>query len=74
MKLRILVVSQYFPPDMGAPAGRFYDFAQHWIAAGHAVTVVTGFPHFPGGVAALGTVIISGIPSVVVATGTGLKR
>ncbi len=47
--LRILVVSQYFPPDMGAPAGRFRDFAQRWIAQGHEVTVVTGLPHFPGG-------------------------
>lgn len=47
--MRILVVSQYFPPDMGAPAGRFHDFAQRWRAAGHEVTVVTGLPHFPGG-------------------------
>ncbi len=47
--MRILVVSQYFPPDMGAPAGRFHDFAQRWIADGHDVTVVTGLPHFPGG-------------------------
>jgi glycosyltransferase involved in cell wall biosynthesis len=47
--MRILVLSQYFPPDMGAPAGRFFDFAQHWVAGGHSVTVVTGLPHFPGG-------------------------
>jgi glycosyltransferase involved in cell wall biosynthesis len=47
--MRILVLTQYFPPDMGAPAGRFFDFAQHWIAQGHEVTVVTGLPHFPGG-------------------------
>ena len=48
--LKILVVSLYFPPEMGAPAGRFYDFAQHWLKAGHEVTVVTGFPNFPGGI------------------------
>jgi len=48
--VRILIVTQYFPPDMGAPAGRFFDFAQNWIAAGHEVTVVTGLPHFPAGV------------------------
>lgn len=47
--MRILVVTQYFPPDMGAPAGRFFDFAQHWVANGHEVTIVTGLPHFPGG-------------------------
>ena len=47
--LRLLIVSQFFPPEMGAPAGRFYDFSQSWISAGHEVTVVTGFPNFPGG-------------------------
>ena len=48
--MKILVVSLYFPPEMGAPAGRFYDFAQHWLKAGHEVTVVTGFPNFPAGI------------------------
>lgn len=48
--MRILVVTQYFPPDMGAPAGRFHDFAQSWLAAGHEVVVLTGLPHFPGGI------------------------
>jgi glycosyltransferase involved in cell wall biosynthesis len=48
--MRILVVTQYFPPDMGAPAGRFHDFAQSWLALGHEVVVLTGLPHFPGGV------------------------
>ena len=47
--MKILVVSMFFPPEMGAPAGRFYDFAQHWVQRGHEVTVVTGFPNFPGG-------------------------
>lgn len=47
--MRILVVTQYFPPDMGAPAGRFFDFAKHWTAQGFEVVVVTGMPHFPGG-------------------------
>jgi len=48
--LKILVVSQFFPPEMGAPAGRFHDFAQNWLAQGHEVTAVTGFPNFPAGV------------------------
>lgn len=39
----------FFPPEMGAPAGRFFDFAQHWVRSGHRVTVITGFPNFPGG-------------------------
>lgn len=48
--MRILIVSQFFPPEMGAPAGRFYDFALRWIAEGHQVTVITGMPNFPAGV------------------------
>jgi glycosyltransferase involved in cell wall biosynthesis len=44
------VVTQYFPPDMGAPAGRFLDFGRMFVEQGHRVTVVTGLPHFPGGV------------------------
>ena len=47
--MNILVVSMFFPPEMGAPAGRFFDFAQHWVRHGHRVTVITGFPNFPGG-------------------------
>ncbi len=47
--MNILVVSMFFPPEMGAPAGRFFDFAQHWVRRGHHVTVITGFPNFPGG-------------------------
>ena len=48
--MKILVVSQFFPPEMGAPAGRFHDFAQNWLAQGHEVTAVTGFPNLPAGV------------------------
>jgi glycosyltransferase involved in cell wall biosynthesis len=48
--VHVLVVTQYFPPDMGAPAGRFLDFGRLWVERGHRVTVVTGLPHFPGGV------------------------
>lgn len=48
--MRILVISQFFPPEMGAPAARFFDFARHWIAAGHEVSVITVFPNFPNGV------------------------
>lgn len=47
--MNILVVSMFFPPEMGAPAGRFFDFAQHWVRNGHRVTVITGFPNFPSG-------------------------
>jgi colanic acid biosynthesis glycosyl transferase WcaI len=48
--VKILYVSQYFPPEMGAPAARASELAQHWANAGHAVSVLTGFPNHPTGV------------------------
>lgn len=48
--MRILYVSQYFPPEMGAPAARVSELSRHWIHAGHEVTVLTGFPNHPEGV------------------------
>jgi colanic acid biosynthesis glycosyl transferase WcaI len=48
--MKILYVSQYFPPEMGAPAARADELSRHWSAAGHAVTVLTGFPNHPTGV------------------------
>jgi glycosyltransferase involved in cell wall biosynthesis len=47
--VKILYVSQYFPPEMGAPAARVSELARHWAAAGHDVTVLTGFPNHPDG-------------------------
>ena len=35
---------------MGAPAARTAEHAQHWAAAGHEVTVITGMPNHPTGV------------------------
>jgi colanic acid biosynthesis glycosyl transferase WcaI len=48
--LRILYVSQYFPPEIGAPAVRVHDLARLWVQQGHDVTVLTGFPNHPTGV------------------------
>src|SRR5713101_6526588 len=48
--LKILYISQYFPPEMGAPAARVSELSRHWTQAGHQVTVLTGFPNHPDGV------------------------
>jgi glycosyltransferase involved in cell wall biosynthesis len=48
--LNILYISQYFPPEMGAPAARVSELSRHWVEAGHEVTVLTGFPNHPDGV------------------------
>jgi len=45
--LDLVVVSQFFSPEMGAPAARFHDFGRLLVERGHRVTVVTGFPNFP---------------------------
>jgi colanic acid biosynthesis glycosyl transferase WcaI len=48
--VKILYISQYFPPEMGAPAARASELACHWADAGHQVSVLTGFPNHPTGV------------------------
>jgi colanic acid biosynthesis glycosyl transferase WcaI len=50
--MRILYVSQYFPPEMGAPAARVYELSREWVRLGHKVTVLTAFAHHPTGVKA----------------------
>jgi colanic acid biosynthesis glycosyl transferase WcaI len=47
--MKILYVSQYFPPEMGAPAGRAAELSRLWAEDGHEVTVLTGFPNHPTG-------------------------
>jgi colanic acid biosynthesis glycosyl transferase WcaI len=48
--MKILYVSQYFPPEMGAPSARVSELSRFWAASGHDVTVLTGFPNHPTGV------------------------
>ena len=48
--MKILYISQYFPPEMGAPAARVSELSQRWAQAGHDVTVLTGFPNHPDGI------------------------
>jgi glycosyltransferase involved in cell wall biosynthesis len=48
--MKILYVSQYFPPEMGAPAARVHEMSREWVRLGHQVTVLTGFPNHPTGV------------------------
>lgn len=48
--LRIVLLTHYFPPEVGAPQARLFELAKRAASAGHRVTVVTGFPNYPTGV------------------------
>jgi len=48
--MKISYISQYFPPEMGAPAARAAELSRHWASLGHEVTVLTGFPNHPTGI------------------------
>jgi colanic acid biosynthesis glycosyl transferase WcaI len=50
--VRILYVSQYFPPEIGAPQARVSELSREWVKLGHQVTVLTAFAHYPTGVKA----------------------
>lgn len=47
--MKILFLTDNFPPEVNAPATRTYEHAQEWIEKGAEVTIVTCFPNFPQG-------------------------
>ncbi|NOZ25081.1 MAG: glycosyltransferase family 4 protein [Nitrospirae bacterium] len=44
--LKILLLSRYFPPEIGTAANLFYELAKGLADRGHSVNVVTGFPWY----------------------------
>ncbi|MGH8003310.1 MAG: glycosyltransferase family 4 protein, partial [Limisphaerales bacterium] len=47
--MNILFVTFYFPPEVGAPQRRIWEFAVALKKRGHRVSVLTGFPNYPRG-------------------------
>ena len=47
--MKILFLTDNFPPEVNAPASRTMDHAREWVQAGHEVTVITCAPNFPKG-------------------------
>ena len=46
--MRILYLSQYFPPEAGATQTRAYEMSRALVQAGHQVTVWEQLPIVPG--------------------------
>lgn len=46
--MRLLILTQYYPPETGAPQNRLSDLAQRLVARGHRVQVLTALPNYPG--------------------------
>lgn len=47
--MRVVLVTHYYPPEIGAPQARLSGMAKHWAASGIEITVVTGMPNHPTG-------------------------
>lgn len=47
--MRILFLTDNFPPETNAPATRTFEHTRRWVRAGAKVTVVTTQPNFPAG-------------------------
>lgn len=47
--MRLLIVTQYFPPEIGAPQARLYELANRLKSTGHEITVLTAMPNYPTG-------------------------
>lgn len=47
--MNLLIITQYFPPEMGAPQARLYELAKRLQAKGHQITVLTAMPNYPTG-------------------------
>jgi len=48
--MRVLYLSQYFPPEVGATQTRAYEMAAGLVRAGHQVTMLTEVPNHPQGI------------------------
>lgn len=47
--MKILFITDNFPPEINAPANRTHEHCKEWVKLGAEVTVITCFPNFPKG-------------------------
>ena len=83
--VRFLILTQYYPPEIGAAQARLSAFAKELARGGHDVEVVTAHPNYPSGTLderdrrRIGRrEVIDGIPVrrtwLLTATGAGTRR
>jgi glycosyltransferase involved in cell wall biosynthesis len=47
--MHLVILTQYYPPEIGAPQKRLSELAERLVRRGHAVTVLTAMPNYPTG-------------------------
>lgn len=47
--MKLVFLTQYFPPEIGAPQTRLFELARGLKKRGHEITVLTAFPNYPTG-------------------------
>lgn len=47
--MKLAILTQYYPPEIGAPQARLSALAEGAVRRGHTVTVITAQPNYPAG-------------------------
>ena len=47
--MKLAILTQYYPPEVGAPQARLSELASHFVRRGHDVVVLTAMPNYPTG-------------------------
>ena len=47
--MHLAILTQYYPPETGAPQRRLSNLARHFRDCGHSVSVLTAMPNYPQG-------------------------
>lgn len=45
--MKLLLITQYFPPEIGAPQNRLYELSIRLMKKGYDITVLTAMPNYP---------------------------
>jgi glycosyltransferase involved in cell wall biosynthesis len=47
--MHLIILTQYYPPEHGAPQNRLHDLAKRMVENGHNITILTAMPNYPKG-------------------------